>query len=110
MSIRYRMVRLSVIMLSVLFFAVSVASGASSVPPVTNLHMVSGDANHVDLAWNAPSHGSTAGSTVDEYVILRDGHQIADLHGFNGMVDTSYIDGSPSSKKGTYAVIADRHL
>jgi hypothetical protein len=106
MSIRYRMVRLSVIMLSVLFFAVSVASGASSVPPVTNLHMVSGDANHVDLAWNAPSHGSTAGSTVDEYVILRDGHQIADLHGFNGMVDTSYIDGSPSSKKGTYAVIA----
>jgi hypothetical protein len=77
------------------------------VGPVTNLHLVdASNADEVKLTWNKPAHASTASATIDDYIIKRDGHRLTTLVGFNGLVDTSYIDGNPSSKDATYAVIA----
>jgi hypothetical protein len=103
---KYRIILTCVLSLTALCAAAAAAMAARPVSPVTNLHLVSGDVNKVKLAWNAPKHGSTPDATIDDYIIRRNGHKIANLQGFNGMVDTSYIDGSPSTKKSTYSVVA----
>jgi hypothetical protein len=87
-------------------FAVPAAKAARVVPPVGNLHLVSGDANQAKIAWETPSTSNLGNATIDEYIIRRNGHRIATLQGFSGIVDTSYIDGSPSLRKATYAVTA----
>lgn len=93
-----------------LFIAASTAVAARRVDPVGNLHLVSGSASQVKIAWDAPRHASTPSATIDEYIIKRDGHKINTLQGFNGLVDTSYVDGNPSQQKAVYAVIAvDSH-
>jgi hypothetical protein len=86
--------------------AVPVASAARVVPPVGNLHLVSGDANQVKIAWDAPSTSDLGNATIDAYVIRRNGHRLDTLQGFSGIVDTSYTDGSPSLRKATYTVTA----
>jgi hypothetical protein len=106
MSRRYRIVKMVSLTVVALFCVVAVAAAAVKVAPITHLHMVNGDANSVKLSWDAPSHGSTPSATIDEYIIRRNGHQIEHLQGFNNLVDTSYIDGSPSSKDSVYTVIA----
>jgi hypothetical protein len=92
--------------LATLTLAAPAAQGAlHSGPEVTNLRLSSGTATQVKIAWDAPS-SLPSGATVDEYIIRRDGHRIATLQGFSNLIDTSYIDGSPSSKDVTYTVRA----
>jgi hypothetical protein len=106
MSFTYRIFMGFILTIAVLATSAATARSANDVAQITNLRLVSGDANQVKLAWDAPAHGSTNSATIDEYIIKRDHHQIADLQGFNGMVDPSYIDSSPSAKKAVYTVIA----
>jgi hypothetical protein len=106
MSRKYRLAKMVSLSVVALFCMVAAAAAAAKVAPVTHLHLVNGDANSVKLSWNAPAHASSSTATIDEYIIRRNGHQIEDLQGFSGMVDTSYIDGSPSSKDAVYTVIA----
>jgi hypothetical protein len=103
---KYRLVQLGVMAAVTLFMAASTAVATRKVDPVSNLHLVNGSASQVKIAWDAPKHGSTPNATIDQYIIKRDGHKINTLQGFNGLVDTSYIDGNPSQKKAVYAVIA----
>jgi hypothetical protein len=106
MFTKYRMFRTCVFTLVILYSAAAVALAARQVDPVRNLRLVSGDVNKVKIAWDEPKHGSTPDATIDEYIIKRNGRRIADLQGFHGLVDTSYIDGSPSSKDADYSVVA----
>jgi uncharacterized membrane protein YgcG len=103
----YRIFQVAALSAVVLFTAAATATaGSGDVTPVTNLHLVSGSASNVKFAWNAPTHGSTSSATIDEYIIKRDGHKLLPLQGFNGMVDTTYVDENPSQKKAKYTVIA----
>jgi hypothetical protein len=105
MSPKYRVGLVGVLTFVALLAFAAVAS-ARQVAPVTNLHTASGDATQVKIAWDKPAFASKTSATIDEYLVRRDGHQIADLQGFNGLVDTSYIDGAPSSNKAVYSVVA----
>jgi hypothetical protein len=86
--------------------AVSPSSAARTVPPVRNLHLTSGSGSLVKIAWDVPSHASASSATIDKYIIKRDGRKLTTLQGFNGIVDTSYTDVTPSQKKAIYEVIA----
>lgn len=89
-----------------LLLIVSLAYGRQTVPPVSNLHIASGTASQVTLQWDAPSQNDLHGTTVDSYVIKRNGRTIGTLNGFQGIVATSYVDASPSPKAAVYSVIA----
>jgi hypothetical protein len=77
------------------------------VAPVTNLRVAdASNTDQVKLVWDKPAYASTTSATIDSYIIKRGGHRLTTLVGFNGLLDTTYIDGSPSTRDATYAVIA----
>ncbi len=108
MYIKSRTGLVGVLALIALFTAVPAVLADSKVPPVTNLHLSGGGIGSVQLQWDAPSLPSSSTTTIDVYIIKRDGRQIDTIGvvGDNGVVDTTYIDDAPSSQQATYTVIA----
>jgi hypothetical protein len=90
----------------VITLTTAAAAGAKSVEPVTNLHLVSGSASRVEIAWNVGSQPNLDGATIDKFIISRNGQVIGTLVGFNGVVDTSYVDGGPTPGSSVYSVTA----
>jgi uncharacterized membrane protein YgcG len=103
---KYRFFQVVMLIVATMLTTTAVALAAYKVAPVTNLHLVNGSASVVKITWNAPEHASTSSATIDQYIIKRDGHHLLPLQGFNGMVDTSYVDENPSQRKAKYTVIA----
>jgi hypothetical protein len=106
MSHFYRVFKMLFFAAAVFFLAAVPSSAASKVPPVSNLTLVTNEADRVKLDWDAPSTAGLGDATIDQYIIKRNGHTISTLVGFNGLVDTAYVDGGRSQDDATYSVTA----